>query len=235
MSLSRKLLAEFLGTAGLLIVVVGSGIMGETLAEGNLAIALLANSLATGAGLYALIQTFGGISGAHFNPAVSLVERLWKRITTKELIGYSLVQVTGAMFGVLLTHSMFGQSLIQLATHDRSDVRFLISEFTATFGLVTVISLSGKKHVGLAPLAVALYITSAYWCTSSTSFANPAVTLARSFTDTFSGIHWTGAPGFVATQAVAAFSAFVVTGYLLKRTAPEHDEAARSTEKWWRE
>lgn len=213
MSLSRKLLAEFLGTAGLLIVVVGSGIMGETLAQGNLAIALLANSLATGAGLCALIQTFGGISGAHFNPAVSLVERFWKRITTKELIGYSLVQVAGAGVGVLITHAMFGQSLIQLSTHDRSEFRFLISEFIATFGLITVISLSGKKHVELAPFAVAPFVTSAYWCTSSTSFANPAVTIARSFTDTFSGILWTGAPAFVATQALAAFTSVVVIGY----------------------
>lgn len=214
MKLSRRLLAEYLGTTGLLIIVVGSGIMGESLAQGNLAIALLANSLATGAGLYALIQTFGGISGAHFNPAVSLVERLWKRLTTKELLSYSITQILGAISGVVLTHAMFGQNLFQLSTRNRGDFRFLVSELVATFGLITVISLSGKKNVEATPLAVALYIMSAYWCTSSTSFANPAVTIARSFTDTFSGIQWSGAPGFIVAQIVGALAAYTITGYL---------------------
>ena len=208
MALPTKLLAEFLGTAGLLIVVVGSGIMGEALSQGNLAIALLANSLATGAGLYALIQTFGGISGAHFNPAVSLVEFLWKRITRKELALYSVSQIAGAVSGVFVTHVMFGQPVLQLSKHDRSDFRFLISEFVATFGLLTVISLSGKKDVKATPMAVALYITAAYWCTSSTSFANPAVTIARSFTDTFSGIQSTGVPYFIVAQLFGASLAF---------------------------
>jgi glycerol uptake facilitator-like aquaporin len=150
---TKKLIAEFLGTAGLLIVVVGSGIMGETLAQGNAAIALLANSLATGAGLYALIQIFGPVSGAHFNPAVSFVERIWKRLTTKEFIAYSIVQICGGMVGVGLTHLMFGQDLLQLSNHDRGEFRFLISEAVATFGLLMAIALSGQRNVEATPFA----------------------------------------------------------------------------------
>lgn len=207
--LKKRLFAEFLGTAGLLIVVVGSGIMGETLAQGNLAIALLANSLATGAGLYALIRTFGHISGAHFNPAVSFTEMLWKRITFSEFIGYSTVQILGGLVGVYLTHFIFGIDLIQLSHNDRGELRFIVSEIIATFGLIMVIALSGKKNVELTPTAVALFITSAYWCTSSTSFANPAVTIARSFTDTFSGILWTGTPYFILAQITGALLAYL--------------------------
>ena len=210
MSMGQRVLAEFIGTAALLIVVVGSGIMGEQLAKGNAAIALLANSLATGAGLYALIQTFGTISGAHFNPAVSFVECLWRRLSINELFYYMVAQITGAIVGVVVTHVMFGQNLIQFSTHNRGDFRFLISEVLATFGLILVIALSGKKNVETTPLAVALFITSAYWCTSSTSFANPAVTLARSLTDTFSGILWTGVPGFIVAQLVGAGLAYGV-------------------------
>ncbi len=205
----RRFLAEFLGTAGLLIVVVGSGIMGESLAAGNSAIALLANSIATGAGLYALIQAFSPISGAHFNPVVSLAERLDKKLNSRDLLGYWLSQVAGAISGVLVTHTMFGQRIIQISSHDRSDVRFLFSEIIATFGLISVIALSGKKRQDTTPTAVALFITSAYWCTSSTSFANPAVTIARSLTDTFAGIQWTGAPGFIAAQFVGTILAVV--------------------------
>lgn len=156
MSLPKKLLAEFIGTAGLLIVVVGSGIMGESLSQGNAAIALLANSLATGAGLFALIQMFGPISGAHFNPAVSFAEWRWKKITAKDLYQYVSVQVLGAVAGVLITHLMFGQHLLQLSSHERGDLRFLISEVIATFGLIMVISLSGKRNVEATPSAVAL-------------------------------------------------------------------------------
>ncbi|MGE0614853.1 MAG: aquaporin [Bacteriovoracia bacterium] len=207
----QMLLAEFLGTAGLLIVVVGSGIMGETLAGGNQAIALLANSLATGAGLYALIQTFGPVSGAHFNPAVSFVEFLWRRLTLRNLGLYSVAQVLGALAGVGLTHFIFGFPLFQLSRHDRGEVRLFTSEVIATLGLILVIALSGRKNVHATPMAVAFYITAAYWCTSSTSFANPAVTIARSFTDTFSGILWTGAPGFIAAQLFGATLAFNLT------------------------
>ncbi len=208
MTFWKKILAEFLGTAGLLIVVVGSGIMGETLSQGNQAIALLANSIATGAGLYALIQTFGHISGAHFNPVVSLVELLWGKLSTPGFIGFTIAQIAGAISGVFVTHLMFGQKMIQYSTHDRGDFRFLISEVVATFGLITVISLSGKKNVESTPMAVATYITAAYWCTSSTSFANPAVTIARSFTDTFSGILSTGMPAFICAQLLGAVLAF---------------------------
>lgn len=205
---SKRILAESLGTMGLLIIVAGSGIMGETLAQVNTAIALLANSLATGAGLFALIQTFGPISGAHFNPAVSFVEWLWKKISTRDLFLYVAAQISGGIAGVLVTHVMFGQKILQLSTHDRGEFRFFFSEVIATFGLITVISLSGKRNVEATPMAVALYITSAYWCTSSTSFANPAVTIARSLTDTFSGILWTGAPGFIMAQFIGAGLAY---------------------------
>jgi glycerol uptake facilitator-like aquaporin len=208
MILWKRLAAEYVGTAGLLIVVVGSGIMGESLSQGNIAIALLANSIATGAGLYALIQTFGPISGAHFNPAVSIIECLWKKLEKRDLLAYWAAQISGAVTGVWVTHGMFGRPILQLSTHNRGDFRFLISEVVATFGLITVIALSGKKNVEATPVAVALYITSAYWCTSSTSFANPAVTIARSLTDTFSGVLWTGAPGFIAAQFIGAGIAY---------------------------
>jgi glycerol uptake facilitator-like aquaporin len=186
--------------------------MGESLSQGNPAIALLANSLATGAGLYALIQTFGPISGAHFNPAVSL----WKKLTAREALAYSVTQILGGIVGVFATHVMFGQAILQLSRHDRSDLRFLFSEVIATFGLIVVIALSGKRNVEATPAAVALYITSAYWCTSSTSFANPAVTIARSLTETFSGILWTGTPGFIAAQFVGAFAAYRVARMFTK-------------------
>lgn len=208
MSSRHKYLSEFLGTCGLLIVIVGSGIMGETLSQGNAAIALLANSIATGAGLYVLIQTFGPVSGAHFNPAVSFVEFLWKRLSLREFLAYSAVQIVGAIMGVFATHAMFAHEILQLSQKDRGDIRFLFSEFIATFGLILVIAISGRKNVAATPAAVALFITSAYWCTSSTSFANPAVTIARSMTNTFSGILWTGAPGFIAAQIVGATAAY---------------------------
>jgi glycerol uptake facilitator-like aquaporin len=211
MTLPRRFFAEFLGTAGLLIVVVGSGIMGENLSQGNAAIALLANSLATGAGLYALIQCFGTISGAHFNPVVSFVEWIWKMLSLKEFGFYMMAQILGALLGVFLTHAMFGQKIIQLSLHDRGEFHFLLSEIIATFGLIMVIALSGRRNVEATPTAIALYITSAYWCTSSTSFANPAVTVARSLTNTFTGIHWTGMPGFIAAQIFGALVAYRIS------------------------
>lgn len=213
--LARRLLAEFLGTAGLLIVVVGSGIMGESLAQGNSAIALLANSMATGAGLYALIQTFGPISGAHFNPAVSMVEWLWKRMEASAFAAYLVVQVLGAVIGVAVAHAMFGLDIFQLSLHDRSSSGLLLSEAVASFGLVLVIALSGRRNVEATPAAVALYVTSAYWCTSSTSFANPAVTIARTFTNTFAGIAWTGTAGFIVAQILGALLAYWISGRLV--------------------
>ena len=188
MSASRKLASEFLGTVFLLMVVVGSGIMGESLAQGNVAIALLANSLATGAGLFVLIQSLGPISGAHFNPAVTLLEFLWGRLTRKELFLYVVAQLLGAVVGVFVAHLMFDQSIFQVATKERVGLHLGVSEFVATFGLMGTIALAGKRHVEFAPMSVAAYITSAYWFTSSTSFANPAVTVARMFTNTFCGI-----------------------------------------------
>lgn len=208
MSLFVRALSEFLGTTGLLIIVVGSGIMGETLAEGNMAIALLANSIATGAGLFALIQTFGPISGAHFNPAVSFYDWLSRKLSLKDFSWYIGAQISGAIAGVVVTHAMFGQKIIQFSAKDRGDFRFFLSEIIATFGLLVIISISGKKNPLATPIAVSLYITSAYWCTSSTSFANPAVTIARGLTDTFSGILWTGIPGFIVAQFFAATLAY---------------------------
>ncbi len=213
----RRHIGEFLGSAGLLLVVVGSGIMAEKLAGGNMAMALLANAVATGAGLFALIQTFGEISGSHFNPIVSFVEYLWKRLTFRDFLGYTFFQILGSIVGVLLAHGLFGLDLFQLGSADRGQMRLILSEVVATFGLITVIALAGKKSVDVVPMSVALYITSAYWCTSSTSFANPAVTIARSLTNTFSGILWTGAPAFIGAQLVGAVLAFLVSGYLLAR------------------
>lgn len=213
--LRQRLFGEFLGTAALLIVVVGSGIMGETLAPGNEALALLANSIATGAGLYALIQTFGPISGAHFNPAVSLIEWLWRRMPARECALYSAAQILGAMTGVWATHVMFGLPLFQLSTHHRSEPRLIFSEIIATSGLMLVIAFSGKRTVHATPAAIALYITAAYWCTSSTSFANPAVTIARSFTETFSGIQWTSTPMFILAQLAGALLAYRTSKILL--------------------
>lgn len=208
MSLKSRVVSEFLGTAFLLMVVVGSGIMGETLAQGNGAVALLANSLATGAGLFVLIQNLGPISGAHFNPIVSLVETLWGRLDKRTLGFYWLAQFFGALLGVLVTHAMFGQAIFQVSEKARVGLSLGISEVVATFGLICTIALAGRKHVQFAPLAVATYITSAYWFTSSTSFANPAVTLARMFTNTFCGIGPQGAPLFLVAQVIGGLTAY---------------------------
>lgn len=206
----EKLTAEFLGTAFLLMVVVGSGIMGEGLAAGNAAVALLANSIATGAGLYVLIQCLGPISGAHFNPVVSLVEHFWGRISREGLLAYWAAQGAGAIVGVWLTHAMFAKEIFQLSLKDRAAPHLWLSEVVATFGLLCTIALAGRKRVEAAPVSIALYITAAYWFTSSTSFANPAVTLARSLTDTFCGIAPAGILPFVAAQLVGAGLAFLL-------------------------
>lgn len=210
-------IAEFFGSMGLLIVVVGSGIMGELLAQGNTAIALLANSLATGAGLYVLIQVLAPISGAHFNPVVSLVEWKNQRLQKPHLFYYLICQVLGAICGVWLTHLMFGLDVFQLSLKNRSEMRLLLSEFIASFGLISTILLSRQHSPGATPMAVALYITGAYWFTSSTSFANPAVTIARSLTNTFSGIHWTGVVQFILAQLIAALCADLFVHRVLKR------------------
>jgi len=195
------------------MVVVGSGIMGEALAQGNFAIALLANSLATGAGLYVLIQCVGPISGAHFNPVVSAVEALWGRLSKKDLFSYVLAQCTGAISGVWITHTMFHQTILQVSEKGRAEMHLWISEVVASFGLICTIGLAGRKRVEVAPTAIALYIVAAYWFTSSTSFANPAVTIARSLTNTFCGIEPGGIFPFLLAQLTGAVLAF----FLLKQ------------------
>ena len=194
-----------MGTALLLAVVVGSGIMGESLAGGNVAVALLANTLATGAGLVALILTFGPVSGAHFNPVVTLAEASQGGLPWREVPGYVAAQLAGAFGGVALAHVMFRQPALFFASqHERSGLAQMVSEFVATFGLLSVIWGCARRRPGAVPFAVGAYITAAYWFTSSTSFANPAVTLARSASDTFAGIRPADAPGFVLAQLLGA-------------------------------
>jgi glycerol uptake facilitator-like aquaporin len=209
----QRVLGEFLGTGFLLCVVVGSGIMGQNLSEGNTGVVLLANSLATGAGLFVLIQCLGPVSGAHFNPVVSLVENLWGRLDRKTLFAYWAAQFTGAILGVWVTHAMFGREIFQSSLHHRAEPGLWLSEMVATFGLICTIGLAGRKRVEVAPMAIALYIVATYWFTSSTSFANPAVTLARTFTNTFCGIEAGGVLPFIIAQAIGAVLAF----FLLKK------------------
>jgi glycerol uptake facilitator-like aquaporin len=204
MTLSRPIVAEGLGTAFLLAVVIGSGIMAERLAGGNVALALLANAIATGAGLVALILMFGTISGAHFNPAVTLSEAWQKNIPASEVLPYIAVQVVGAFAGVAGAHLMFGEPMFFASEHVRSGAAQWWSEFVATFGLIGVIIGCSRSRPAVTPFAVAAYITAAYWFTSSTSFANPAVTLARCASNTFAGIRPVDAPGFIAAQLLGA-------------------------------
>lgn len=218
--LSRRLVAEVCGTALLLATVVGSGIMGERLAGGNVAIALLANTVATGAGLVALILTFGPISGAHFNPAVTLADAARGGLSWRAVPGYVLAQVLGAFLGVAAAHVMFEEPLFSASTHVRSGVSQLFSELVATFGLMAVIWGVSRKQPTLVPFAVGAYITAAYWFTASTSFANPAVTLARAATDTFAGIRPLDAPGFIAAQLVGAAAATALFQWLLPADIP---------------
>jgi glycerol uptake facilitator-like aquaporin len=207
MTLARRVTAEAIGTALLLASVVGSGIMGERLAGGNTAIALLANTIATGAALVALILTFGPISGAHFNPAVTLADASQGGIRWRDAPAYVAAQLVGAFAGVAAAHLMFGEPLLAASQHARSGGGQLFSEFVATFGLLCVIWGCARVRSSAVPFAVGAYITSAYWFTASTSFANPAVTLARAFTNTFSGIRPIDAPGFVLMQLIGAAAA----------------------------
>ena len=214
-SLSKRVVAEMLGTALLVATVVGSGIMGESLSAGNVAIALLANTLATGAALVALILTFGPISGAHLNPVVTLSMTMRKLMPWSEATFYIGAQFVGALVGTLLAHIMFGKELYSLSRHQRSGFAQLVSEFVAAFGLLCVIWGCLKIRSALAvPIAVASYITAAYWFTASTSFANPAVTVARSITDTFSGIRPVDLPGFILAQVAGAITATLLFGWL---------------------
>ncbi|MEL6466016.1 MAG: MIP/aquaporin family protein [Pseudomonadota bacterium] len=199
----QKLWAEGVGTALLLISVVGSGIMGQTLAEGNAAIALLANAIATGCMLYVIITVLGPLSGAHFNPAVTLAFWLRGDITTRPALAYVAVQIAGGLLGVWATHAMFDLPVLQFSTTvHRTGLAQWWSEAIATFGLLFVIFGGLRSRPEAVPVLVALYITGAYWFTSSTSFANPAVTIARGFSDTFAGIYPGHAPAFVAAQLV---------------------------------
>lgn len=212
--LPRRVVAEAVGSALLLATVVGSGIMGERLASGNVAIALLANTLATGAGLVALILTFGPISGAHFNPAVTLVDAAGRGVAWRDVPAYLAAQVAGAFAGVVTAHVMFREPLLSLSQHARSGPSQLVSEVVATFGLVSVILGCARARPSAVPFAVGAYITAAYWFTSSTSFANPAVTIARAFTDTFAGIRPVDAPGFIGAQLVGALLAMLLFRWL---------------------
>ncbi len=218
MTLARRITAEALGTALLLATVVGSGIMGERLAGGNVAIALLANTLATGAMLVALILTFGPISGAHFNPAVTLADASQGGMPWREVPGYIAAQIIGAFAGVVAAHVMFGAPLFSASRHMRAGGAQIFSEFVATFGLLAVIWGCARLRttpVGTAvPFAVGAYITGAYWFTASTSFANPAVTLARSASDTFAGIRPADAPGFIVAQLAGAAAATLLFRWL---------------------
>lgn len=216
MKLSRKLAAEFVGTAGLLAVVVGSGIMGERLADGNAAIALLGNSIATGAGLVVLIYGFGNISGSHFNPAVTLTETVSRQMSRMTCAWYIVTQITGAVAGVVIANLMFDLPAVNLSTKTRTGPGQFLGEFVATFGLIAVIRLGSRFHPKLVGALVACYITAAYWFTSSTSFANPAVTIARSLSDTFAGIAPASIPMFIAAQFAGAFAALLVFDWLLK-------------------
>lgn len=222
MTLGRRLAAEGIGTGLLLAAIIGSGIMGEKLAGGNTAIALLANTLATGAALVALILTFGAISGAHFNPVVSIAEALWRRLPWREVPLYSIVQIAGAFAGVAAAHLMFGQELFSSSRHVRAGFPQIWSEVVATFGLICVILGTVQTRSTAVPFAVAAFITAAYWFTASTSFANPAVTLARAASDTFAGIHINDVPGFLLGQLVGAAVAMSVMKWFLSPSSNRH-------------
>ncbi len=219
--LTKRLVAEALGTAGLVTAVVGSGIMGERLAAGNVAIALLANTIATGAALAALILTFAPISGANFNPAVTLSVAYQSEMSWGEAAAYILAQIAGAVAGVLTADLMFGLPLVSFSRHARSGAAQIFSEFVATFGLLLVIRVCARFQPRMIAFAVSAYITAAYWFTSSTSFANPAVTVARSLSDSFTGIRPVDVPLFVMAQLLGAAAATVLAQWLLKDAPTE--------------
>jgi len=218
-TIARRVTAEAVGTALLLAAVVGSGIMGERLAGGNVAVALLANTIATGAALVALIAAFGPISGAHFNPAVTLAAALQGGLAWLEVPVYIAAQVLGAFLGVAAAHVMFETPIFFASQHARSGMPQAFSEFVATFGLLAVIWGCVRFRASVVPFAVGAYITAAYWFTASTSFANPAVTLARSATDTFAGIRPADASAFIVAQLLGAVAATALFRWLTPRSA----------------
>ena len=217
-TLSRRLVAEFIGTLFLLAAVVGSGIMGERLAAGNVALALLANAVATGVALVAIILAFGPVSGAHLNPAVTLCVAWQRDIPWRETPAYIVAQLAGAVAGVAIAHLMFGLPLFSASTHVRSGSAQAFSEFIATFGLLAVIWGCVSHRPSAVPYAVGSYITGAYWFTASTSFANPAVTLARALTDTFAGIRPADVSAFLVAQLAGALSATLLFQWLLQKS-----------------
>ncbi len=211
--LARRSVAEAVGTALLLATVIGSGIMGDRLSGGNVAIALLANTVATGAGLIALILTFGPISGANFNPAVTVADAYQGGRPWRDVPAYVIAQIIGAFIGVAVAHFMFQEPIFSVSTHVRSGASQVGSEAVATFGLLAVIFGVARSRPSAVPFAVGAYITAAYWFTSSTSFANPAVTLARAASNTFAGIRPEDVPGFVVGQAIGALGATALLGW----------------------
>jgi len=210
----KPLFSEWLGTLFLVTVVIGSGIMAKNLADGNVALALLGNTLATGAILVVIILVFSPISGAHFNPAVTLVFLLRREINPRTAFFYTLAQILGGISGAIIAHLMFELPLIEASSTERTGISQWVAEFVATFGLITTILGCLKSRAEAIPYAVGLYITAAYWFTSSTSFANPAVTIARTMTNTFSGIAPADAPAFILAQLLAASVAVPVLGWL---------------------
>ncbi|HVF44986.1 MAG TPA: MIP/aquaporin family protein [Pyrinomonadaceae bacterium] len=220
---ARRVTAEAVGTCFLLASVVGSGVMGERLSGGNAALALLANSVATGGALVALILTFGPVSGAHFNPAVTLCDASQGGVSWRDAALYVAAQIVGAFAGVAAAHLMFGLPLFSASGRERAGAAQLFSEFVATAGLLAVVWGCARGRSGAAPFAVAAYITAAYWFTSSTSFANPAVTLARAASDTFAGIRLGDAPGFVAAQLAGAAAATALFRWLVPALPEEAD------------
>ncbi len=223
-NLSARLTAEFLGTAFLVAAVVGSGITGERLSGGNVAIALLANTIATGAVLVALILTLAPISGAHLNPAVTLAAAIEHEIAWSEALAYIALQCVAGIAGAVIAHLMFGLQWYSLSSHPRHGLPLVLSEFVATFGLLSMIWGCSRLRPSAVPYAVASYITAAYWFTASTSFANPAVTVARALSDTFSGIRPADVPLFIAAQLAGAFAATILFHWLvpnLRRQIPE--------------
>ncbi|MCE2990289.1 MAG: aquaporin [Burkholderiales bacterium] len=214
-TLGQRLGAEALGTAFLLAIVVGSGIMAERLSGGNVAVALIANTLATGAGLVALILTFGPVS-SHFNPVVTLMDAAQRQLPWREVPAYLCAQIGGGIVGVWATHLMFAVPVLQLSTKARTGTAQMFAEFVATFGLLIVIASVARHRKESIAVAVGCYITAAYWFTASTSFANPAVTIARSLSDSFAGIRWQDAPGFILAQLVALVVALLLATRLFQ-------------------
>jgi len=220
MTARHALAAEFVGTLLLLAIIVGSGIMGERLAGGNVAVALLANAAATAGGLYVLIVLFGPVSGAHFNPAVTLAMKWRSEALPAPAAGYVAMQVVGALAGVLLAHAMFGEAAWQPGTRVRTGAAQWLGEGVATFGLLLAILLGVRFRTSAVPALVASWIFAAYWFTASTSFANPAVTIARALTRTFAGIRPLDAPGFIAAQFAGAAAALLLAKWLLDADPP---------------